>query len=153
MLYSIDTSALIFASRGPYRLDNFPGFWSKMDELMRDGIMGALEDVKKEVIRKDDDISDWVKKRTEFFIPMEEDVQTAMTEILEKFPNLPNPDALHGETDAAVIALAKANGCSVVSQEKGGSEDHPKIPFVCRHYCIRCIDIFELVAEQGWVFR
>ena len=153
MLYSIDTSALIYASRSPYRMDSFPGFWRKMDELMRNGTLAALTDVKDEILVKDDDLSEWVKERADLFIPPYEEVQNAMIEILREFPNFPHRDARRAETDAAVIALAKANHCSVISQEKGGSEDHPKIPYVCNHFNIRCIDIYDFVAEQNWVFR
>lgn len=153
MLYSIDTSSLIYASRGPYRIANFPGFWDRMDALMRSGTVAALTDVKDEILVKDDDLSKWVKERADLFIPPDNRIQNAMAEILRRFPKLLHPDALRAETDAAVIALAKANQCGVISQEKRGSEDNPKIFYVCNHFNIRCIDIYDFVAEQNWVFQ
>jgi hypothetical protein len=41
----------------------------------------------------------------------------------------------------------------VVTEEKNiGTPEKPKIPVVCRHFGIRCINVLKFIREQGWVF-
>jgi len=45
------------------------------------------------------------------------------------------------------------NNCADVTREKGGSRKKPKIPYVCNQYGITCMNLYEFVAEQDWVFE
>jgi len=55
--------------------------------------------------------------------------------------------------DPFVIALAKVEGCGVVTGEKPTNHpERPKIPDVCRAIGIPCINILQLCREQKWVF-
>lgn len=152
MRYSIDTSVLIYAKNFPYRQAVFPCFWREMDELIQARVLAASDDVKEEINFVDDDLSRWVKQRSGLFVPREKAIQERTNEILARFPGLVEPDDARTDADASVIALAMVNNCIVVAQEKGGSINKPKIPYVCEQYGVTYMDLYEFVAEQDWVF-
>lgn len=59
--------------------------------------------------------------------------------------------------DAYVIALAKARGWMVVSQETSAQEKHrPRqsyyIPDVCRDLGIPCVNLLGMMRREKWVF-
>jgi hypothetical protein len=51
-----------------------------------------------------------------------------------------------------VIALAKINDCTVVTEDGSGSAKNPKIPDVCDALGRRCIGLMEVIRENGWVY-
>jgi hypothetical protein len=56
--------------------------------------------------------------------------------------------------DPMVIALAQRGfplHC-VVTEEKGGSERKPKMPYVCGQEDIRVINLLQLIRDNGWTF-
>ena len=152
MRYSIDTSVLIYAKNFPYRQAVFPCFWREMDELIQARVLAASDDVKEEINFVDDDLSRWVKQRSGLFVPREKAIQERTNEILASFPGLVDPYDSHTDADASVIALAIVNNCAVVTGERGGSKNKPKIPYVCQQYGVTYMDLYEFVADQDWVF-
>jgi len=54
--------------------------------------------------------------------------------------------------DPFVIALAERDNLTVVTSEKRGSADHPKIPLVCEWRGIQCINLVEFFRAEGWNF-
>lgn len=62
--------------------------------------------------------------------------------------------------DPFVIACAKVNQATVVTEEgwqRGGKSlvlkpNAAKIPNVCAHFKIPCIDLEEFMHQQGWTF-
>jgi len=153
VLYSIDTSALIHAWKFPYKPAIFPCFWEEMEKLIQVGKLAAVDEVKEEILAVDDDLCRWIKQRDGLFVPRERALQEKLNIIQARFPKIIDPNDPKPQADVFVIALAMLNDCKVVSQEKGGSEENPKIPFVCRHYDIECIDLYDFVAEQDWCFN
>jgi len=53
--------------------------------------------------------------------------------------------------DPFVIARAKISGACVVTQEKK-TENAAKIPNVCDHFGIRCINLEGFMEEENWTF-
>jgi hypothetical protein len=52
-----------------------------------------------------------------------------------------------------VIAVAQIKGATVVTGEgQNGSENRPKIPWVCAQLGIACISFTQLIQEEGWRF-
>jgi hypothetical protein len=45
------------------------------------------------------------------------------------------------------------SGSTVVTEEKPRSLVNPKIPDVCGALGVRCINMLELIREQGWIYR
>jgi hypothetical protein len=51
-----------------------------------------------------------------------------------------------------VVAVAKVRGIPVVTEERGGSEARPRIPWVCERLDVDCINVVEFIRSKGWVF-
>jgi hypothetical protein len=56
--------------------------------------------------------------------------------------------------DPFVVAVARIRGATVVTGEgSDGTEDRPKIPFVCQKLVIDCTRFTQLIRSEGWTFR
>ena len=132
----------------------FPGVWEKLGELIEGGEIIASEEVKHDLSRKDDELFDWANKRSHMFIPIDEEIQLVVAEILKGHKKLIDTRRNRSGSDPFVIALAKIRGCAVVTGEKpSNSEKRPHIPDVCAALGLKWIDIVQLLREEGLVLR
>ena len=60
-------------------------FWELMDKAITDGVLIATEEVLEEIERKEDELLVWVKERPDMFIPITDDVQAKVSEIMAQF--------------------------------------------------------------------
>jgi hypothetical protein len=81
-----------------------------------------------------------------------EDVQRAAQTILKRFPLLVKASAQRTQADPFVIAVAQVRKIPVVTEERGGSANKPKIPYVCGQLGVACITVVEFIRDQGWTF-
>ena len=154
MKYSIDTSSLIHGWHRAYTIENFPGFWNDLDNLIRSGDLRAVREVKEELKRKDDDLFKWVKDRDEMFIEIDESIQKAVTKILCVHERLLDTRKGRSGADPFVIALAQVNNCRVISQEpRTNKPEKPNIPDVCFAMNIKCRNLLQLIQDEDWVFK
>ena len=153
MKYSIDTSAILDAWVRGFPPDVVPGLWKQLEELIDNGQLIATEEVLYELEKKEDDAYKWAKNHKNMFILTDEMIQLAVIEILRDHKKLIDTRKNRSGADPFVIALAKVEGCGVVTGEKPtNSPDRPKIPDVCRAIDIPCINILQLCRAQKWVF-
>ena len=130
-----------------------PGLWKQLEELIDNGQLIATEEVLYELEKKEDDAYKWVKNHENMFILTDERIQLAVIEILRDHKKLIDTRKNRSGADPFVIALAKVEGCGVVTGEKPTNRPgRPKIPDVCRAIGIPCINILQLCREQKWVF-
>ena len=102
--------------------------------------------------QKDDEILEWARQRSHFFIQVDETLQYAIRQILRDFPRLLDNRSNRSGADPFVIALAQVYNLTVVTYEsRTNSLQRPNIPDVCDTLNVRCIDVLELVRERGWV--
>lgn len=153
--YSFDSSSLIHAWRRAYPPRRFSAVWNAFDRLIAEGRMVASIEVYNELERKDDDLFAWAKDRKEtMFRDIDEDVQVEVVRLMQTYPRL--VDTVSGKSGGDPFVLAQALAADpyliVVSEEKGGSEQSPKIPFVCPREGLRCIDLLTLIDEEDWSF-
>jgi hypothetical protein len=154
MIYSFDTSSLVEPWRRAYPPDVFPSLWDDhLPALVASSELRATLEVRMELERQDDDLLAWAVQQDGMFLEVDEGVQAAVTEILAAYPNLINPNSGRSGADPFVIALARVNGCAVVTEERPRSLINPKIPDVCAALGIRCINILDVIREQGWSYR
>jgi Domain of unknown function (DUF4411) len=147
-LYVIDTCSLI-AMTETYPIDVFPGVWSKVEDLVDRNILISVEDVLVELSSKDDDIHKWAKSRGGIFRELDGDIQYSAIEILTSHPNLLDLKNKKSSADPFLIAVARANGGIVVTEEVySGGPDRPKIPDVCKHYNIDCINLLTMLRNE-----
>lgn len=148
--YVIDTCSLT-KMRHTYPRDLFPTAWAKLDELCAAGILISAEDVLEELSAFDDEIYVWAQgQQVGFFYPLNEEVQAQASKILGDYPGLLDLRKNKSSGDPFIIATAKINRCTVVTEEKRtNSESRPKIPNVCDELGVECINIVEMFRREG----
>lgn len=152
--YCIDTSALVDLMKRFYPPDVFPSLWKDLEKLISQGNLIAPKQVLRELEKygdRDDPLLKWAKKNKSMFVDLTEEQIQLVKEVLKNFPNLVDPNK-EEEADPFVVTLAKIEGCSVVTSEKMGSIDKPKIPDVCKRYGIKCLSLQEFFREQKWAY-
>ena len=151
MRYSLDTSAILDGRKRHYPPDVFPALWENFERLIGDGSIKATEMVRHELEKKDDEVLKWCKE-LDVFLDVDEEIQTVVSEILGAHPKLVSEGGQRSFADPFVIALARQHKCVVVTGESGGTEDKPRIPFVCRALGVDCINMLELIRRERWTF-
>ena len=156
VVYSLDTSALFAAFNERYPIANFPAFWCKIVELIRNDRLKMAEIAFLEGL-KDEGIDEWCKEnrlRAGLRWATDDAIQRKVTEILSEFPTLLDDRRGKSGADPWVIALAMiSQNCIVVTEEKPtDTARRPKIPDVCTHFNVQCIQVVELVQIENWVF-
>lgn len=104
--------------------------------------------------REGDEIHRWAKAQAGLFVPLTEDVQQAVREVLADHPRLIGAGRGRSGADPFVIALAKVHGGTVVTEEtESRNLTKPKIPDACDALGVRRLSLVGFVQEQSWVFR
>lgn len=156
LLYSLDTSALIDAYQVWYPLENFPSFWQKMVELIKNNRLKMAQFAFEEAMRESD-IKQWCSEndlKPYLQVSVDAAQQTTVRQILAQFPKLLDTRTGKSGADPWVIALAmRSHNCVVVTHEKPtGRPNRPKIPDVCQARSIECVDIAAVIKKEGWIF-
>jgi len=152
--YSIDTSSLINGFRLHYPYETFPRLWNNdLPSLVASGELRASEEVRVELDRQDDELVQWIDDYSdELFVEVDEEIQHEVRDILRSHTALIHAGRGRSGADRFVIALAKINDCTVVTEDGSGSAKNPKIPDVCDALGRRCIGLMEVIRENGWVY-
>lgn len=153
MIFSVDTSAWLDGWARDYPPDVFPSLWVRLAERIADGTIRCSEEVYVELKKKDDGLHGWLKARKEVLVPIDEEIQKLVSELLLLYPRLVDTLKNRSQADPFVIATAETLEATVVTGEKPrGRLDIPKIPDVCEARNIRCITLIEMLRELGWTF-
>ena len=104
--------------------------------------------------RRKDEAHEWAQAQDGFFVPMDDEIQDAVSALLAEYPRLLDTRRGRSGADPFVIALAKVRGCAVVTGEhRSGSLKRPKIPDVCLAIGGESMSLLDLIRREGWVFR
>ena len=145
--YVLDANVFINMQRH-HPLDVFGSLWGKMAEAIDSGIVISCGEVLDELSLGNDDLVKWAKSRGVAFITSGTDVQRIVREILQKHPELVTGTRKANSADPFVIALAKQEGCTLVSDETRAGNGQPiKIPNVCEAYGVRFIKFVDFLRE------
>jgi hypothetical protein len=129
MLYSFDTSSIMNGRRDLLPPTVFRTLWANIEIMIADGHIRAVDVVRDELTKRDDDASQWVKQQNGLFLPLEEDIQQATSSVLVEHPKLMGVGKGRNAADPFVIGLAITRSGTVVTEEKAtGSPNKPKIP-------------------------
>lgn len=150
MSFSFDTSAFIEPWTRRYPPDIFPPIWKWLEERIESGTISAIDEVKHEILRQEDDLTGWAKAQEGLFVPADEAVQQALRQVLATFPNLADHERDRSGADPWVVAHALANGLSVVTYEVMGKQSKPKIPNACQHFGIPCVTLVDVLRQTGF---
>lgn len=151
MPFSLDTSGILDAWVRNYPPDVFPAIWSNMDAAAERGDIFVVDEVVRELERKDDDVLKWVKKHDSMIVRIDAEIQRYVVEIMSSHTRLVDSKKNRSGADPWVIALARAKSLTVVTAEKAtGSPAKPKIPDVCKDLGIVSVSVIGFFRRQGW---
>lgn len=154
--YVFDTSSMIVWKN--FYPDAFTSLWNKIDEAAASGMISSVREVLNELEQRSDSdaVLSWAhNNRHVFLIPSEEE-QEAVVRILgvSHFQQMISQQAILKGTPVAdpfVVAAALVRGRTVVTEELM-KPNAAKIPNVCMHFGVRCINLAQFMAEQRWAF-
>jgi hypothetical protein len=141
-----------------YPTDVFVGLKARVEGLIADGKLRAPQIVREELDAVGTpDLKRWARSQGGLFVPLEPELQAEAAVIQNRYPELVDARSGHESADPWVIALAKLQGGTVVSQETSANEKRkpPKsyyIPDVCRDLGVPCITLLGLMRREGWTF-
>lgn len=156
MIYVFDTSAFIVLKN--FYPSTFPTLWGRLDALVGSGTVISVREVFNELHNYNDAdfIQDWAKQHKAVFAKP----SNAELLIVQKILAIPHFQTLVGNkailkgtpvADPFVVAAAKAESATVVTQE-GLKPNAAKIPNVCQHFGVPCMNLETFMAQQGWAF-
>jgi len=156
MIYVFDTSSI--RSLQHFYPSVFKTIWDGLDSLIQQQNLISTRKVWNEIERQNvsADVLAWAKQNKRIFTtPAATELQFVAT-ILQ----IKHFQALIGEqqrlkgtpvADPFVIACAKIRGGTVVTEEQL-KPNAAKIPNVCTHFNVPCIDLEKFMQQQGWAF-
>lgn len=156
MAYILDTCSFRVLSN--YYPNQFPSFWTQFDQKIALGEIISVREVRKELDYQVNDghLRGWLdNNRQIFLLPTEEE-----TQIVAQILSVPHFQHLISQrriltggpvADPFIIAAAMARGATVVTQERK-KENAAKIPNVCDHFSIECIDFRGVMERENWQF-
>lgn len=150
MSFSFDTSAFIEPWTRRYPPDIFGPIWNWLERLIDEDVVTSIDEVKHEIHRQEDGLTDWTKAQAKLFVAPSADVQAALRQVLIAFPNLADHERDRSGADPWVIAHALSGGLSVVTYETMGKQHKPKIPNACVHFGIPCISLVDVLRQTGF---
>lgn len=150
--YVIDSCSLI-RLKEVYPIDVFSPVWERMTELAECGALVSCEEIYEElesVQGEKDVVLDWAIAHRSIFYPSDELTQEKVLEILGIHPHLLDLKKAKSSGDPFLIATAMKFRCIVVSDEKpSGGPGKVKIPDVCKHHNIPCIQLLDMFRAEG----
>lgn len=151
MKYCFDTSALIEPWVRLYPQEVFPSVWEKLKELADAGVIRAPTEVRIELERQSDGLTDWAGASRDLFLDLDRAQLVRVKEIVNKYPQLVKPNSTKSQADPFVITLADTVKVPVVTYEgraKIGAA--PKIPNVCDDLGIKYLSVVDVLRAEGF---
>ena len=155
-MYVFDTSALSEIFRSFYR-SRFPTLWKKFDKLIEKNLITSTREVGRELGQYGRlDLQDWIRGHPETF-PIPSVAEARFVQkiyLVEHFrQNVERKKMFKGglNADPFVIAKAAAHDGSVVTLETERPQA-VRIPSICKHFGIPCLDLEGFMTNENWVF-
>ncbi len=156
-LYIFDTNTLSQLFRFYYR-NNFPSLWKKFDQLVLDGRILSTREVMRELGegKKAELAYQWALDHKHVFPDPGIDEVRFVSRIFGIRHFQQNLQSKKGKprkqvADPFVIAQAKRTGGTVVTEESK-PPNGARIPNICEHFEITCINLQQLMDREGWEF-
>jgi Domain of unknown function (DUF4411) len=148
--YSIDSSGVLDLFRY-YPPDVFPSIWIQLESACQGGLIIAIDEVYKELEKKDDDAFQWIKSHREMVVDLDTAIQGHVAAVLTAHPRLVDTRKNRSQGDPFVIALALARKCAVLTGERAtGNIAKPNIPDVCTALGVTCMPVLAMFRNEGW---
>ena len=151
VLYSFDTSAILNGRRDLFRPTVFHTLWAQIEDAIVAGQIRSVDEVQRELARRDDDTRQWADAHGDLFVPLELPIQQSATQILNLRPRLVGQGGRRSAADPFVIAMVN-NGTVVTEENATGNMNRPHIPDVCSDLGAPYLNLMEYIEAQGWTF-
>jgi predicted nucleic acid-binding protein len=151
--YCLDTNVLIQAWQKYYSPKFCPDYWSVLNELGNQGKIFIPHMVNEEILRTDDDLSQWLKQSSITVAEIDTNVTKFLKAIYAANPthkNLVDNTKQRSLADPWVIAHAINENAIVVTKEEkvtAANTNRIKIPNVCDNMGIPWINDFEFIER------
>lgn len=155
MIHIFDTSSL--SELDAYYPNIFKSFWARLDAAASAGDIISTREVRAELERSGlVNVLAWAKLNSDMFTTpgAAETAFVAQIFAVQHFQALINTKAALNGTPVAdpfVVACAKIKGGTVVTEERF-KPNAAKIPNVCAHFQIPCINLETFMRNMGWSF-
>lgn len=128
-----------------------------MEQALDERLIVISREIYDEVRRKDEELFEWLEPRADCVVEVDDSIQVHVATIMANYPKLVDTRTGKSGADPWVIALAMTYNpkLTVVTEEnKGGSVDRPKIPFVCGRpeIQVQSLNLLGLIQAENWVF-
>ena len=157
--YCLDSNVLIQAWQKYYSPIYCPTYWDVLNEFGDEDKIFIPSMVYDEIVRTDDDLSDWLKKSNIIVKPITSDVTQILTSIYAAHPSHKHlVDNKKGRSlaDPWVIAHAIKESAIVVTKEEkvtALNSKKIKIPNVCENMGVDWITDYKMVEQLGLKFN
>jgi len=154
-MYIFDNN--VFVSLGHYYPKRFPTIWGKIDELVGNGTLRSVREVRKEIENNCpfEHISEWVQDNRHIFMTPTE---TELMIVKDIFKNPVYRDLVRRQNiirglpvaDPFIIAAGKFYKACIVTQEslKSGA----RIPYLCSEMHIECTDLEGFLEQEELMY-
>lgn len=154
--YVLDTSSIkVFENYYPSR---FPAFWEELKECVDEGRILSVREVflELDLLSTKPHLDEWAKNNKRIFRPPTKKEAAFVGRIFEiqHFQQLVSQRAMaigRPVADPFVIASAHERKACVITEETYRA-NAGKIPNVCKHFGIDCIDLETFMEREGWSF-
>ena len=156
MKYVFDSDSLINLFRHYYP-ERFPTLWENFDSLVSGGNIVSVREVFNEIGSRKDSLASWAeeKKHIVFLASTTEELKFVreIFKIRHFHALIRTKERLLGKpvADPFVIARAKIVSAYVVTQEER-RDNAARIPNVCNHFGILCINLEDFMKKENWIF-
>ena len=157
-IYCLDANVLIQAWQKYYSPSLCPDYWGRLNDLGEQVMIFIPEAVKDEILKTEDELSQWLKSSKIQVRGITEPVTYYLRQIYNVNPVHKNlVDNVKGRSlaDPWVIAHAMTESAVVVTKEEKITAQNTtkiKIPNVCENMGVRWMNDFEFLAEVGMRF-
>ena len=161
-VFLIDTNSLISPHLQYYPFDLAPGFWEQMQNHIKSGRIAILDLVKKEVLKGNDALKDWMESIAigNYIDHRSPDILNQYRQVLQTLQFSPcykpialktwsDPDSV---ADPWLIATASVSDYTIITFEKRNgalSPNNPcksaKIPDIADHFNVKVDDLYYMM--------
>lgn len=154
-MYVLDTSVISALHRNYYR-SRFVSLWKAFDAMVDQGRFTSTRETLRELEDRGGDSYDWADTNQDLFVTPDarEGAFVARIYAVEHFQaNMERQKLLAGGRNADPFLVARAavvEGVLVTMEQP--RPNAAKIPNICRHFGVPCVDLQGFMEREDWVF-
>lgn len=154
-MYVVDTSVISTLHKNYYR-SQFVSLWDRFDNMVEAGRFTSTREAFRELGDLGGESFDWAQNNSDLFATpnAKEAGFVAKIYAVKHFQaNIELQKILRGgkNADPFLIARADSLGATVLTMEKY-KDNGAKIPNICSHFKVPCLDLRKFMEKEKWVF-